>query len=751
MSSESSEARRLPEEPPANDPGPGLSRVAAFARLSGKRGRVPLINQLSASDCGPACLTMVLGYYGKTVQLASVRAAVGGAAQGVSARQLVDAARRFGLRARGVKLELEQLRYLPPGSILHWEMNHFVVLESVDRRGARIVDPASGPRRISWSDLAQRCTGVALVCEPTPELLQASAASQPTRSARWTRYLRWLGAAPGYWPRVLVLSAILQLVALCAPLAVGLTIDKIVPRQDRELLQLLAAGALLVLSVQFLTNYVRSHLLLHLRTYMDAQMTVELNEHVLSLPFAFFQQRATGDLMLRLSSSGQIRELLTSAALSAVLDGSMALVYFIVLIVLAPPLAAIALGVAFVQSLIVLSSGRRNAELMSEQLVAQAKLSSAQVEALAAIEPIKSMGAEARVAERWADLYVDVLNTSLDRGRLSAQVGTLTSALGFAGPVALLLSGAYLVLNGSLGTGAMLALISVGSAFLTPIGALVGMWTQLQTLRSYFARLEDILDTAPERRIEGSAALPESRGAIELNDVSFAYDPLSPNVLTQVSLSVRPGEFVAVVGPSGSGKSTLARLLAGLYAPAAGSIAFEGRDSKLWDPSSLRNRLGMVTQDTRLLASSIRDNLSLFDASVPLDRVIHAARLAEIHEDVSALPLAYDSVLSDGGGSLSGGQRQRLCLARAILREPSVVVLDEATSQLDTINERKVHANLAALRCTRIVIAHRLSTVRDADRIVVLDRGKVVDTGKHSELMVRCRIYRELVGSQPSA
>jgi ABC-type bacteriocin/lantibiotic exporter with double-glycine peptidase domain len=388
---------------------------------------------------------------------------------------------------------------------------------------------------------------------------------------------------------------------------------------------------------------------------------------------------------------------------------------------------------------------------MSEQLVAQARLGSAQVEALAAIEPIKSMGAEARVAERWADLYVDVLNTSLDRGRLNAQVGTLTGALGFAGPVALLLSGAYLLLNGSLGTGAMLALTSVGSAFLTPIGALVSMWTQLQTLRSYFTRLEDILDTEPERRIEGSPALPEARGAIELNDVSFAYDPQSPNVLERVTLSVRPGELLAVVGPSGSGKSTLARLLAGLYAPVAGSIAFEGRDAKLWDPGSLRSRLGMVTQDTRLLAATIRDNLLLFDASVPLDRIQHAAQLAEIHDDVARLPLAYDTVLSDGGGSLSGGQRQRLCLARAILREPSVVVLDEATSQLDTINERKVHQNLAGLRCTRIVIAHRLSTVRGADRIAVLDRGKLLDVGKHAELMVRCRTYRELVGSQPNA
>jgi ABC-type multidrug transport system fused ATPase/permease subunit len=216
-----------------------------------------------------------------------------------------------------------------------------------------------------------------------------------------------------------------------------------------------------------------------------------------------------------------------------------------------------------------------------------------------------------------------------------------------------------------------------------------------------------------------------------------------------VSLELHPGEFVAIVGPSGSGKSTLARLLAGLYAPTSGSIAFEGVDSKLWDPVGLRGSLGMVTQDTRLLATTIRDNISLFDSSVPLDRIQAAARLAEIDGDVMKLPLGYDTVLSDGGGSLSGGQRQRLSLARALLREPSVVVLDEATSQLDTITERKLQHSLAQLRCTRVVIAHRLSTVRDADRIVVLEGGRVVDVGRHGELVSRCLVYRELVGGQP--
>lgn len=724
------------------------SKLQMLTRLSTRvRGSIPLVTQLSAADCGAACLAMVLGYHGKHVSVDTVRTALGGTAQGVTARQLAGAARRLGLRSRGVKLEPDNLRFAPRGTLLHWEMNHFVVLDRVDRHGAHIVDPAAGPRRVTWKDLTDRCTGVALLLEPGPDFTP-----EAKGKGRYARYLRWLRAAPGYWPRVLSLSLVLQLVALAAPAAVGLTVDKVLPRHDGSLLQLIAVGGLVALSMQLLTTYVRSSLLLHLRTYMDAQMSLELNEHLLRLPFGYFQQRSTGDLVLRLASGAQIRDVLTSSALSAVLDGTMALVYFALLLFIAPLLAAIALGVALLQTAIALFSGRRNAELMAEQLVAQARLSSAQVDALAAIEPIKSMGAEQRIWSRFADLYVDVLNGALERGRLSNYVSTLTSALAFIGPLALLLTGAQLVLDGTLATGGMLALSALGGAFLTPVSALVGTFTQLQTLRSYVHRVEDILDTPQERRSDNAhPPVDAAKGAIELRELSFAYEGSAQLVLDRVSLSIAPGEFVAIVGPSGSGKSTLARLISALFAPSSGTIAFDGVDHQAWDPSTLRSRIGMVTQDTRLLATSVRENISLLDASLPLEQIERAARMAEIHDDVSRLLLGYDTVLSDGGGSLSGGQRQRLCLARALLRSPSLLVLDEATSQLDTITERRVQENLRNLACTRVVIAHRLSTIRDADRIVVLDRGRVVDAGPHAELVARCPIYRELVGTQAAA
>jgi ABC-type bacteriocin/lantibiotic exporter with double-glycine peptidase domain len=274
---------------------------------------------------------------------------------------------------------------------------------------------------------------------------------------------------------------------------------------------------------------------------------------------------------------------------------------------------------------------------------------------------------------------------------------------------------------------------------------------QLQLLSGFMARIEDVLDSPTERRREASGRGRKLSGRVELSHVSFRYDPKSALVLDDVSLAIEPGELVAVVGASGSGKSTLARLVAGLYRPISGRVAFDGVPLEQWDPPDLRRQLGMVTQDTRLFGATVRDNVAMLDPEIPLDRVEAAARKAHIHEDVMALPMGYDTLLADGGASLSGGQRQRIALARALMADPVVMVLDEATSALDTVTERAVQGELTALRCTRIVIAHRLSTVIDADRIVVLHRGKVVDTGPHAELLERCEVYRALVDAQTRA
>jgi ATP-binding cassette, subfamily B, bacterial len=721
-----------------------VTRYGVFQRLGAARGgKIPMVLQLTPTDCGAACLAMVLEHLGKRLPMDEVRAAVGAGKHGVTAKRIVEAAERFGLRARGVKVELDKIGYLPPGTILHWEMNHFVVLESVQRDGVRIMDPAVGARRISRAELSKLFTGVALLTEPSERFIP----EEKRPRTRLARYKSWLFSTPGYFSRIVWASLLLQVVALAAPLVMGLIVDRIVPRRDQHLLELVAAGLCVMLSFHFLTTLLRSHLLLHLRTYIDAEMSLQFLEHLLDLPFKFFQERSAGDLMMRLSSGSQIRELLTSGAMSALLDGVMVLLYFVMLVVAAPTLGLIALGFALVEVLLYLSVGRRNRELMAEQLTTQAKLSGFQVEMLAGIESVKAMGAESRVTDRWTDLYVSVLNTALDKGRLGANFGTLMGTLSFLGPLTLLLVGAHMVLQGELSVGTMLALSSLGSGFLGPISSLVGTAMQLQTLQSYMARVEDVLDAPTERKLEG-ASNGDLRGEISVDNVGFRYTADGPLVVSEVSLRVAPGECVAIVGSSGSGKSTLARLLAGLYLPTAGDIAYDGVPLSRWDPPALRKRLGMVTQDTRLFAAPIRENISLLDASVPLEEIEAAAKLAQIHADIDVLPMGYDTVLSDGGSSLSGGQRQRLALARAVLHKPAILVLDEATSALDTLTERRIQQALSSLQCTRVLIAHRLSTVIDADRIVVLDKGRIAAIGKHAELLETSDLYRALYSAQ---
>jgi ABC-type bacteriocin/lantibiotic exporter with double-glycine peptidase domain len=706
-------------------------------------GRVPVILQLTPTDCGAACLAMALEHHGKKLPIEDVRAAVG-AARGVSARQLLEAARRFGLRARGVKIEPDKLRFLPAGAILHWELNHFVVLERAGRSELRVIDPAVGARRIPMRDVERMFTGVALVLEPSAQF----EAEDRRPKTRFARYRRWILGVPGYFSRVFSASLLLQVIALALPGVMGVVVDKVVPRQDYHLLSLIAAGLLMAVSFQFLAAFLRSHLLLHLRTHIDLRMTLEFLEHLLDLPYGFFQHRSVGDIVMRLSSGAQIRELLTSGAMAAVLDGAMVVLYFALLVLAAPVIGAIALGIAVVQGLIYVRAGRRHAELTAEQLATQAKLSGFQVEMLAGIEAVKSMGAEGRMAARWSDLYVDVLNTSLAKGRLSANFGSLIGAIGFAGPLIVVLTGAKLVLDGELSLGTMLALSALASGFLGPVNTLITTAMQLQQLRSYMARIEDVLDSPTERKPSVAGRGKTLTGAIELDRVGFGYAPDTPLVLDDVSLKVEPGELVAVVGASGSGKSTLARLLAGLYRPQSGTIRFDGVDAGQWDPPDLRRQLGMVTQETRLFAATIRDNIAMLDPAIAFERVELAAARACIDSEIAAQPMGFDSLLPDGGASLSGGQRQRLALARALLHEPPVLVLDEATSALDTVTERRVQEQLAALRCTRVVIAHRLSTIIDADRIVVLERGRVAAIGRHAELLTSCEVYARLIEAQ---
>jgi ABC-type bacteriocin/lantibiotic exporter with double-glycine peptidase domain len=711
--------------------------------LAGRSRRVPYVAAQSATECGAACLAMVLGLHGRSVRLDEVRESLDAARDGLDASQIVAAAGAHGLRGRGVRCEPEDLAYLPPGSVLHWEFQHFVVLERAGRAGADIVDPALGRRRVTMAELRRAFTGVALTFEPGEDF-----EPRPPGTSPLVPYFRRVLGSSGGLGRILVTSLLLRVFALALPLLTGLLVDRVVPHADQSLLLVAGLGVAAILGFAFLGNLVRSYLLLELRARLDSRLMLDFLEHLLALPFPFLQRRSTGDLAMRLDSNAVLREVLTSSALVALLDGSLVLLYLVALVFLSPTLGSLVLALAALQVGLFALNRRAYRSLMSEELQASSRLQGYEIEMLGGIETLKAAGAEGRALDRWSNLFVDALNVTVRRDRRAAVVDALMDLLSLGSPLVVLWVGAFEVLAGRLTLGGMLALGALATGVLAPLAGLVATALRLETAASYAERLEDVLCAPRERQTAGLRPKGRLRGRIVLEGVTFAYGDQAEPVLRDVSLAVEPGQHVAVVGRSGSGKSTLARLLLGLYVPTSGRILVDGVDLNDLDLAWFRRQVGFVPQRPHLFAGSLRSNLAFGAHAADLPAIERAARLACIEDEIGAMPMGFETIVIDQGASLSGGQHQRLALARALVHDPAVLILDEATSALDSLTERAVQSNLEGLACTRVVIAQRLSTIEAADVIFVLEGGRLVEQGRHDQLMAARGRYEGLVRAQ---
>ncbi len=717
-------------------------RLPALARVGAKR-EIPFISQLEWSDCGAACLTMVLHLHGKEVELMDVRKALAVSRDGVSARAIVEGATRFGLIATGVRADVDQLAVLPRGTILHWEFNHFVVLDRMLRTGgALIVDPAVGVREISLEELGRKYTGVAVQFVPNQSFSKHKSKDGAARP-----YLRELFAEGRLMWRVIAISLVLRLISLVLPLMTGMIVDRVVPRSDYTMLLVTISAIAGLVLFHAVSALIRSNLLVHLRTVLDARMTLGFLDHLVALPIGFFQKRSAGDLLLRVGSNSSMREIVTSQTLSAIIDGAFVVLYAFVILWTNVTLGVVAILMALLPPAIYAAARNRNMRLTTEDLQAQAKSQSYLNEILGGMETLKTAGAESAAVERWAGLYADVMNVSVRKGRLNAKVDALRGAVSQLAPMVVMGLGTHAVIKGEMTVGTMLAMTTLAMSLFGPLSQLIESMLSLQMLTGYAARVQDVMKTPVEQQRESVAQPPRLRGDITLKGVSFGYSNDRPAVLSNIDLQIPSGAKVALVGPSGSGKSTLLNLLAGTLVPTAGQISYDGTDLHAMDLKAVRQQIGIVPQAPFIFGASVRDNIAITAPDASIERIRVAADMAALHEDITAMPLGYDTPIADGGSTLSGGQRQRIAIARACLREPRILLFDEATSALDTATEARIVANVRRLGCTQITVAHRLTTIQGHDLIVVMDQGKVIEAGSHPQLLAKQGLYSRLVAA----
>jgi len=721
-----------------------LAQARASLTALRPSGGIPFVPQTTETDCAAACLSMVLQAFAVPVTPVDVRRRMGEHRDGATAAAILSAARTFGLRGSAVRLELDDLGHLMPGAILHWGFTHFVVLVRVRRRGIDVIDPAVGRRFVPFGRVSEMLTGVAVCLER-----QSSVSSASLGSRRTLGYLRWALRYRRLWSFILLASVLLFSIGLSLPLMAGLVVDRVVPHGDIGLLAALGVGLVLTSLTTLLVTLARGYLLAQLTARLDLELSCSFLEHLMRLPFAFFQRRSHGDLLSRLSATSRMRELFTEAVFSVILDAPLVVLPLAFLLLSSAPLGLTTLGLGAAVAIAMFLFGQRETELTASALAEQAKLSSHQIGMLRGIETLKAMGVEERALEGWSRHYVRWQNIALNRARLLALKLAVINMTQLCWPFAILGHGALLVMSGELALGQMLALYTIAAGVLARAASVVRVGGEMQLVNAYGALLEDVFQSAPEQAppAEGRAlARAEAlSGAIRVEHVSFRYGPESPLVLDDVSLEIPAGQFVAIVGPSGSGKSTLAKLLVGLHRPVDGRVRYDERPIDSFDLGALRRQVGFVAQTPELFPGTIRSNVTIWDENRTEAEIERAAAAACVDQDIRAMQLGYDTPVSDGGSSVSGGQRQRIALARALLREPRVLILDEATSALDAVLESRVHAQLATVACTRVVIAHRLSTIRRADQIIVLVNGKVAERGTHQTLHAQGGHYARLV------
>ena len=685
-------------------------------------GMAPVL-QSEAAECGLASLAMVARAHGHDVDLSGLRRHYPTSIKGVTLEQLMAVAADLELAPRAVRLELEELALLQLPAILHWDLNHFVVLEKVRAgREAVILDPAVGRRVIPWARLGRHFTGVALELSPTASFRPVVARARTRLSDLWSRIGRFRGAAT----QVLLLSLGLQFTALLAPLYIQTVVDQALPSGDDGLLTVLLLGFALIYGLQALIRTLREWVILALGQSISYDLAGNVVRHLIRLPLAFFERRHLGDIMSRVSSIQPIQALLTHGLVDALIDAVLVVATLAVMLWVSPTLAGIVVGSTLLYlavSQACYPSLRRRSE---EEIVARAKESTYLMETIRAIRSVKLHAHESTRENGWRNRYAEVISASYRTRLFELRIDLAENLLfGFAFLLCVHL-GALAVLDGRLTIGVLLAFLSYRASFASSATALVKQFAAWRLLRLHLDRLSDIVTEQRERLPPHPRTEALAGPAVRLDRLSFSYGTGEKPVLSDVDLEIESGAFVAITGPSGAGKTTLLRVLLGLLPPSEGRVVVDGVTLGAANMAQWRGRIGAVLQDDHLLTGTLADNISFFDGEGDEARVICVARLARIHDDIMAMPMGYQSLIGDMGSALSSGQRQRIMIARALYRDPDILFLDEGTANLDGDTEDAIADMIATLPITRVVIAHRPALIERAHHVIQVKGGNVV-------------------------
>ncbi len=728
-----------------------MAATPAPTRRQRRRVRTPTILQMEAVECGAAALAIVLAHFRRYVPLEELRVACGVSRDGSNALNMLKVARAYGLEAEGFKREPADLLDMPLPMVLFWNFNHFVVVEGFDSRGAFLNDPASGPRHVDFQELDRSFTGVVLTFRKTPEFRPGGERRTLLRSLR--RRMRGQRTGLAY---VLSASFLLVIPGIVAPAFIRTFVDDVLTRHLYSWTLWLLVAILATALVDGFVCWLQGYYLQRLQTRMALKWSSGFLWHVLSLPMEFYAQRFSGEVGSRVALNDTVATLLSGRLATAVMNAAMIVFYLVAMLFYDVTLTVLAVLLALVNFAALSLVSRLRKDTNAALLQDQGKLLGTTLGGFHMMETLKSTGREADFFARWAGYQAKIVNGSQEMGRATQAVSVLPSFISSLGSMLILCVGGMKVIDGAMTLGMVMAFQSLMGRFVGPVNSLVSLGADLQEAEGSMNRLEDVLYNKPQEFVNTLTAEEEDgplrlSGRLELRKVTFGYSRLHPPLIEDFDLVVEPGQRVALVGATGSGKSTLSRLTCGLYRPWSGEILFDGRSRDQIPRPILTGSVAMVDQDILLFAGTIRDNLTLWDSTIPEPQIIAAARDAAIYEAILSRPGGFDSEVKQGGANFSGGERQRLEIARALVGNPAVLVLDEATSSLDPVVEKLIDQRLRARGCTCLIIAHRLSTIRDADQILVLHQGKVVQRGTHEELIGREGAYRRLIQAEPGA